>query len=510
MQKLTFEQTLKIAIDQTIEGIQILSHDCEYLYVNSAAASHGRTTKENLIGCKMPQCYPGIENTPFFKAMMEVMRSRNPQRIENHFVYPDGKKCWFELYIEPHSEGILIRSMDITERKKIEEQYFQAKKLEALGDIAGGVAHDFNNKLGIILAYGEMLSSKLESHHIHLKSYSEKIIKAVHQASKLTKQLLAFSRKQILDYKVINLNELLSDIEGNLKKILGEDIQIKMVLKEDLDFIYADPFQMEQLIFNLCANARDAMPRGGTIHIETANIELDQEYIKHHSEVAVGSYVMLALADTGRGMDSKTLLRIFDPFFTTKERGKGTGLGLAMVHGFVRQSNGYIWSYSEVGRGTVFKIYLPRTTESGAAYQNETEKPSTADYGGQETILLAEDEAHLREGYATILRGVGYNVIAAEDANEAIKLFEENKDQIELLLTDVIMPGRTGADLARELLSKKPSLKIIYMSGYTANFIAHQGILDENEVLLQKPIFIHNLLKNVRGVLDKKITKAIS
>lgn len=512
MHKLTFEDALKIAIDQTIEGIQILNKNWEYVYINTAAANHGRSAKENLIGRKITDCYPGIESTPIFKEIKTVMETQTSRRTENLFNYPDGTKCWFELYIEPHSEGILIRSMDITERKKIEEQYFQAKKLEAIGEIAGGVAHDFNNKLGIILAYGEMLSSKLENQNINLKSYSEKIIKAVHQASKLTKQLLAFSRKQVLDFKVVNLNELIEDVSGNLSKILGEDVTLKTKLALDLASVRTDPFQMEQLIFNLCTNAREAMPKGGVLHIETANVYLDKEYVKSHSDVLEGDYVMLAVSDSGHGMDRKTLDRVFEPFFTTKERGKGTGLGLAMVHGFVRQSQGYVWSYSELGQGTVFKVYLPKATNSSET-TDVIDGPSlqavSQQLNGTETILLAEDEAHLREACKATLENAGYKVIVAKDAQEALQLFELHQGKIDLLLTDVIMPAVTGPELARQLIEKKSDLKVIYMSGYTSNFIAHQGILDEKEVLLQKPIFTHNLLKSVRGVLDNKIVKAV-
>ena len=335
-----------------------------------------------------------------------------------------------------------------------------------------------------------------------LKEYVKEIINASDRAASLTRQLLAFSRKQVLQPKVMSLNGAILDMEKMLRRLIGEDIDLKTTLSDELGNVEADPGQVEQVILNLCVNARDAMPRGGKITIETANVELDESYIRTHRTVIPGPYVMMAISDDGAGMDKETQSRIFDPFFTTKERGKGTGLGLSTVYGIVKQSEGNIWVYSEPGQGTTFKIYLPRVEKSveKIAQTKEPVKSLT----GTETILLVEDDGMVRNIVHGILKDYGYKVLVAENGKEALKICEENKGPIHLMLTDVVMPEMGGPKLAEHLKNSRPEIKVLYMSGYTDNTIVHHGILDKEMNFIQKPFTPETLGVKVRGMLEEK------
>lgn len=510
MAKLNAEQTIKIAVEQMLEGIQIIDREWRYTYLNEAAALHGRTGKSSLIGRTMMECYPGIEKTEMFADLEKVMENGTPRRRENEFIFEDGRKCWFEIFIEPSPHGILIRSFDITERKQLQQQLWHSQKMEAVGLLAGGVAHDFNNKLAIMMAYCEITRDRIRNGQAdkdQVIASLEKMLSAVQQAASLTRQLLAFSRKQILDLKLVVLNSLFTDLRGSLTKLIGENIRIDFRLAGDLGGTMVDPAQIEQVILNLCLNARDAMPEGGVLQIETKNVELDAEYAALHPEVIPGSYVMLAISDTGNGMDRATQERIFEPFFTTKPRGKGTGLGLSSVHGIVKQSRGHIWVYSEPKLGTVFKTYFPRVkAEQGQAFRPPRESPIV---GGHEGILLVEDDALLREAYETALRGAGYRVWVAANGEDAEKLFAEHGEGIALLLTDLILPRGSGRALSAKLQARSPGLKTAFMSGYTENSVVHHGILDTESVLMQKPISLKNLLETARGVLDGRLKKGL-
>jgi len=403
------------------------------------------------------------------------------------------------------SQGLVIGicgiAQDITDRKRLEEQLFVSQKMEAVGLLAGGVAHDFNNLLGVIMGYSDLVLDGFPSDDPRCHQLQQ-IKKAGLRATSLTRQLLAFSRKQIFQPRVLDINALVTDFNKMLRRMVSEDIELVNILKPGLGQIKADPGQIEQVIMNLVVNARDAMPTGGKLIIETANADLDETYCRAHPAVQPGRYVMVAVSDTGVGMDAKTQARIFEPFFTTKEQGKGTGLGLATVYGVVKQSGGYIWVYSEVGKGTTFKIYLPRVDEPvQPVVAMDRGKPELL--RGSETILLVEDAESLRELTRMLLENNGFKVLVAENGTEAIELAEHKRQPIHLLLTDVVMPGMSGRELANYLTAKRPDMSVIYMSGYTNDAIAHHGVLDSGVFLIEKPFSQETLIRKLREVLDR-------
>ncbi|HMG76583.1 MAG TPA: PAS domain S-box protein [Pyrinomonadaceae bacterium] len=398
--------------------------------------------------------------------------------------------------------GVQGIARDVTERKQLEEQLRQSQKMEAIGQLAGGVAHDFNNLLTAINGYSGLALQRIDDNH-PLRSYLEEIKKAGDRAANLTRQLLAFGRKQILQPLPINLNDVVTDMSKMLRRLIGEDVQLTAKLNPALKKIKADPGQIEQVLVNLVVNARDAMPQGGILTIETATVDLDQEYAGRHVGVLPGQYVMLAVSDTGTGIDEATQARIFDPFFTTKEKGKGTGLGLSTVYGIVKQSGGSIWVYSEPGHGTTFRVYLPQLATAPKKTEVRVAEPALA--GGSETILLVEDEDVVRGLATKILEQSGYRVLAAARGKEAIRLGQECAEPIHLLLTDVVMPETSGkevADCLRELL---PGLRVVFMSGYTDEAIVHHGVLDSNVEFIQKPFTPNALVRKVREVLDAEL-----
>ncbi|MGA2632000.1 MAG: response regulator [Terriglobia bacterium] len=383
-------------------------------------------------------------------------------------------------------------------RQKMEAQFHQAQKMEAVGRLAGGVAHDFNNLLTVINGYCQLLLERLDAESLCRKPIEE-IHKAGERATSLTRQLLAFSRKQILAPQVTDLNAIVPDIEKMLRRLIGEDIELLTVLRPNLGKVKVDTGQIEQVLTNLVVNARDAMPQGGRITIETADVELDATYVQTRDGVTAGRYVMLAVSDTGHGMDAETQSHIFEPFFTTKEVGKGTGLGLATVYGIVKQSGGYVWVYSEPGEGTVVKIYLPRVEEAQAAVEGR--QPSAPALGGNETILMAEDQDAVRVLVCEVLKSKGYKVLEASQGEEALRMAREHEGPIHLLVTDVVMPGMGGRDLARNLVALRPEMKVLYMSGYTGDAIVNHGVIEEGLAFIQKPFAPAALARKVREVL---------
>jgi PAS domain S-box-containing protein len=387
---------------------------------------------------------------------------------------------------------------DITERKSLESQLLQAQKMEAVGRLAGGVAHDFNNLLTIIFGSSAVLLDALSADDPHRGEINE-IAKAARRAADLTRQLLAFSRRQVLEPQVLDLNALVSNLAGMLRRLIGEDVEFRTVLTAAPGAVLADPGQLEQVIMNLAVNSRDAMPQGGKLTIETAAADLDDSYNQTHVPVRPGGYMMLAVSDTGCGMDAETKAHLFEPFFTSKEKGKGTGLGLATVYGIVKQSGGYIWVYSEPGRGATFKIYLPRveaTPESLAA------KAAPVSLRGSETVLVVEDEEPVRRLIRKVLETRGYVVIAAGGGEEALHLANAHDGVIHLLVTDVVMPGMSGRDLVRYIVSVRPEMKVLYVSGYTDDAIVHHGVLQPGIAFLQKPFTPEALARKLREVLD--------
>jgi PAS domain S-box-containing protein len=393
--------------------------------------------------------------------------------------------------------GMLI---DLTNQRRVEEQLRLSQRMESIGRLAGGVAHDFNNLLTVISNYAELASGKLHPGD-PLGRYLEEILKAGDRAANLTRQLLAFSRKQVLEPVVLNLNEAIVNIEKMLRRLIGEDIELVTALAGNLGNVKADPGQIEQVIMNLAINVRDAMPRGGRLTIETANVDLDDEYAGRHVAVTPGAYVVLSVSDDGCGMDDAVKARIFEPFFTTKETGKGTGLGLATVYGIVKQSGGNIWVYSEPGRGTTFKLYFPRELSAVEAYSWTVKKAVRA--RGDETILVVEDDNSVRYLAKEILEMSGYHVMAVANGGEALLTCERYEGAIRLVLTDVIMPQMSGRELGERLAVIHPEIKILFMSGYTDNAIVHHGVLDAGVNFIGKPFNAAGLTLKVREVLDR-------
>jgi PAS domain S-box-containing protein len=395
--------------------------------------------------------------------------------------------------------------LDVTERRSLEEQFLQAQKMEAIGRLAGGVAHDFNNLLTVISSFAELTLHELLPHD-PLHDNLDEIRKAAKQATGLTRQLLAFSRRQVLAPRVHDLNEVVADIEGMLRRLVGEDIEVTCVLAPDLGRVKADPGQVQQVIANLAVNARDAMIDGGKLTIETANADIGEEQSRGPVKVPAGRYVVLAVSDTGTGMDQETQTRVFEPFFTTKEPGKGTGLGLSTVYGIVKQSGGFIWVYSELDHGSTFRVYLPRVDQPAMALASES--PGLSIRGGSETLLVAEDDEAVCNLVRTALAQRGYQVLAGASGGEALMLCEAHSGPIDLLITDVVMPGLGGRELFHRLACLRPDLKVLFVSGYAERAVAHHGEIEPGTAFLEKPFTPDSLARKVREVLDLQVAAA--
>ncbi len=487
-------------------------------FVNPAGARMLGRSSEELIGKLQHKILHAADYGPPLpweaSLIHAVLQDGQTRFVEDRlFAHSDGSPIpvRFSCAAIRESDGIIgavVTYRDISELKQAEErlrrseeQLRQAQKMEVLGQLAGGIAHDFNNLLSIIMGYTAMVTdSVLTPEHPAQKLIGE-VMKAAERAAALTGQLLAFSRKQALSLQEVALNSVVDELGKMLHRLIGEDVKLDTVLAPDLGKVLADPGQIAQVILNLAVNARDAMPRGGCLTIETANVLLDAAYAGTHPEVRPGPYVMLAVTDTGCGMDPATQGRIFEPFFTTKGPGKGTGLGLATVYGIVKQSGGSIFVYSEVGRGSCFKAYLPCI--EGAAPVPRRRGVRGSRPVGRETLLVAEDDPALRSLLLKTLRNSNYDVLEAVDGLDALRQAEQHSGPIQLLVTDVVMPGMNGRELAERLMALRPDLKVLYASGYTDETVVRHGLLEAEVDFLQKPFTLDNLARKVRAVLDQ-------
>ena len=480
---------------------------------NPAAERVFGWTAAEVTGQPLPNIPEGSEKE-FRELLRRVLQGESVTGVELVRRRKDGAAVTVNLFAAPLHEadgritGILGLVEDVTGVKRLEQQFLQAQKMEAVGQLAGGVAHDFNNLLTVILGSTELLLEMLPSDHPG-RDDAEETRKAALRAADLTRQLLAFSSQQVLAPRILSLNEVVANMDRMLQRSIGDDIELRTALAEHLGAVRADPGQLEQVIVNLAVNARDAMPRGGKLTIETANVALDQSYAQGHTVVVPGAYVMLAVSDTGVGMDAATQARVFEPFFTTKAKGKGTGLGLATAYGIVNQSGGYVWVYSEPGRGSTFKVYLPRV--HAPLEQASPDPIVTASLRGSETILLVEDQKEVRSLIHKMLEARGYQVLVAASGPEAIRLgtrpdarrpAQQRGRIIDLLVTDVVMPGMTGRDVGLVLTAAHPKMRVLYVSGYTDESIAHHGMLEPGIAFLQKPFTAEALARKVREVLD--------
>jgi len=473
------------------------------LAVNSAAIAHYGYRREEFLALKIedlraPEDIPALEQhlatkeAGYHTTGPWRHRKKDGTLIE---VQTSGHEITFA---GRRAELVVID--DVTERKRLEEQFRQAQKMEAVGRLAAGVAHDFNNLLTAILGTTDLMIEDLPADDPDREGLLD-IRGAAERAAVLTRQLLTFSRQQVVSPRMLRLNELITDLVKLLRRLLGEDVTIASALAPDCGAVKADPGQLEQVLVNLAVNARDAMPNGGRLTIETRNVDLDADYPTERVMIPAGRYVMLAVTDNGTGMDAQTNARIFEPFFTTKPVGKGTGLGLATVYGVVQQTGGYIWLYSELGHGTSFKIYLPRVDADGPQPAEEEQRASALD--GSETVLVAEDEEAVRLIIAKALEARGYRVLSARDGSEALEL-AAGHGGIDLLVTDVVMPDMNGRELSRCLTEARPNLRTLYLSGYTDDAMLHRGVLQEGVAFLQKPFSLGALARKVRDVIEAR------
>jgi PAS domain S-box-containing protein len=508
----TSERRFRALVEESWDAVALFGSDGSILYGSPATTRLLGYDLGEFVGRNAMELIHPDDRAAVLVSLQEAMVApRARVHVAARVRHKNGSWRYLEgvftnLLDDPSVAAIVNNYRDVTDRRILEEQVMLSKKMEAIGRLAGGVAHDFNNILTAIGGYTDLLLADLPPDD-HRRHDVEEIYQAAQRAAGLTQQLLAFSRRQVLQPKVINLNALVPEIEKMLRRLIGEDILFATVLDPHVGNVRADPGQIEQVVVNLAVNARDAMPDGGRLTIETRNVELDAEYAADHPTVKPGRYVMLAVTDSGVGMDEETKSRIFEPFFTTKARGKGTGLGLATVYGIVQQTGGHIWPYSEPGRGTTMRVYLPRVEAPADPIEHPGDGGLEA-VGGTETILVVEDEAPVRAVTRQLLERNGYTVLEAPDGPAALALVDgaAGSRHIDLLLTDVIMPGMSGRELADKLKARRPNVRVLFMSGYTDDAVVRHGMLEPGLAYLEKPFRPPTLLKKVRGVLQSKVS----
>ena len=484
--------------------IVTLDRNGNVVSANDAAYQQGGWTSDQLLGRPFRNLVDVEDVATVMQHILATMKGES-RRFEARFHGDSETQAWHLCTSSPIRDddvvtGVLLIGRDITERRQGEERLRQAQKMEAVGQLAGGIAHDFNNILTAIRTYANFMLEDLPEDHVSRREAAG-VSKAVDHAATLTRQLLAFSRRQIMQREVLDLNACVIDTEEILRRTLGADVQLSTSLAEDLGMVNADPGQIQQVLINLAVNARDAMPNGGRLRIETANATLDAAYMQTHAAAEPGDYVMIAVRDTGVGMDRATQARIFEPFFTTKEKGKGTGLGLPTVYGIVKQSGGYVWVYSEPGQGTTFKVYLPRV--AGEAERID-EPLSITTLTGTETILLVEDEESVREVSSRLLSRAGYTVVEAVDGRQALEIYSDRGADIDVIITDMVMPEMGGRELARRVRDMDPHIPIIFMSGYTDDDELRRSFLDRGSAFLEKPFTPELLLSRIREVVSAR------
>ena len=493
---------LRAVVEGTTDAVYVKDLQGRYLLINAAGARLLGKTVEEMIGKDDRALFAPATADAIIEEDRHAMAAGRPEVVEQTVTAAGVTRTYNAergVYRDAQGKvvGLIGIARDVTETKRLEEQFRQVQKMEAVGRLAGGVAHDFNNILGIIIGYGDIVSTSLVRDD-PLGSKVREILKAAERAAALTRQLLAFSRQQVLQPRILDLNGVVSGIDDILRRLVGEDVVLVTLPGPGLGSVEGDQGQLQQVIMNLALNARDAMPGGGQLRIETSNVDVDEEYAARYPPMKPGPYVMLVVADTGSGMGADVLAHIFEPFFTTKELGRGTGLGLSTVYGIVKQSEGYIYADSEVGRGTSFRIYLPRV--AGVPLERAAAKPPSP-AGGSETLLLVEDEANLRDLLREILEGSGYRVLVARDGREALEIAGGCAGPIDVMVTDVIMPGVGGRAAADAIRKTRPDMKVLYISGYTDDAILRHGVVGA-AAFLAKPFTRASLLHEVRGLLD--------
>ena len=499
------EELFRLITENAVDMIAVVDTNGQRLYNSPSYEKILGYSIEELYSTRATEQVHPEDREKVEKAAADAQRTGVGTNLEYRMRHKDGSWRILEsrasaVVKQGHVERLVIVNRDVTERKRLEEQFRQSQKMEAVGRLSGGVAHDFNNLLGVIIGYGEVLQDGTPQDS-QMRPCIDEMLKAGHRAAGLTRQLLAFSRQQVMDPRILDLNLVVKEMEKMLKRLIGEDIHLVTRLDSTLANIKADPGQIEQVLMNLAVNARDAMPQGGELIIATANYYVDAEFARHYPyPMVLGHYVLLTVTDTGVGMDATTRNRVFEPFFTTKEKGKGTGLGLSMVYGVVKQSGGYIDVQSELGQGATFNILLPIAEEPVGKAQHSDAPES--DSKGNETVLLVEDEMSLRKLTRHLLEMKGYTVLEAESGIEALKVSAEYVGTIHLLLTDVVMPVMSGRVLADELLNARSEMHVVFMSGYTGQTVGAHGVLAEGSYFLPKPFTREALGKKVREALD--------